>query len=578
MRILMIGATGTIGRRLLLHRLSCGDEVTVVSRNASRARRLLSALGHVGVPVVEGDTAVPGPWQAAVEGQDAIIMLGGAGIADKRWSKRRRMELRSSRVDGVYQVVRAIDRAQQRPKVFLSASAVGYYGDTGNALVDEFAPAGTDDLAALCLDWENQAIRAEGLCRVARLRFGIVLDGSGGALRKMLPIFRKGLGGRLGSGRQYMSWIAWTDVLGIVDHLLELDDAEGAYNLTAPTSVTNREFTRTLGRALKRPALFPVPGALLRLALGGLAKHLLGGQRAYPARVLESGYAFRQPILEGALASVLHGDSTADDDQGHAGPSVALSMIVVDVDGLELNAPALRGALRLLDRTGCTIVFATTAGLAGASKLLHDLDRTNTIIAADGAVVLGRGGSFIHASRPLEAGLLGDLFESLRTVAGVVQVEMELLDGTLKTWDSTQDPPERAALGTVFRLHLGGDDAARVQAEHLVRERFWKARQVAVHVAADGRLQVLHPMADRGIAVQGVAKQLGLSQKSVGAVVQSTRSTGLAEWCGFSVALPGAAATMVQLADATTRAPGIDGLVEALERWLRPTNTPAERK
>jgi uncharacterized protein (TIGR01777 family) len=577
MRILMIGATGTIGRRLLLHRLSCGDEVTLVSRNAFRARRLLSALGHVGVPVVEGDTAVPGPWQAAVEAQDAIIMLGGAGIADKRWSKRRKSELRSSRVDGVYQVVRAIDRAEHRPKVLISASAVGYYGDTGNALVDEFAPAGTDDLAGLCLDWENQAIRAEALCRVVRIRFGIVLDAAGGALRKMLPIFRKGLGGRLGSGRQYMSWIAWQDVLGIVDHLLDSEDAEGAYNLAAPTSVTNREFTRTLGRALGRPALLPVPGVALRLAVGGLAKHLLSGQRAYPARVLESGYAFRQSTLEGALATVLHGAASSDAEEDAPGPAVPLSMIVVDVDALEGSTLALRGALRLLDRTGCTVVFATSDGLAQATKLLHDLDRTNTVIASDGAVVLGRGGSSIHSSRTLGAALLEELLLAIRDVDGVVHVEMELLNGELCTWDSTQAPPDHATLDMVFRLHLGGDEASRVQADHLVRERFWKARQVAVHVAEDGRLQILHPMADRGIAVQGVARQLGLSRSAVGAVVQSTRSTGLAEWSGFSVALPGAAATMIQLADATTMNSGVDGLVEALERWLRPALTPAER-
>lgn len=577
MRILMIGATGTIGRRLLLHRLSCGDDVTLLSRNAFRARRLLSALGHVGVPVVEGDTAVPGPWQAAVEAQDAIIMLGGAGIADKRWSKRRKSELRSSRVDGVYQVVRAIDRAEHRPKVFISASAVGYYGDTGNALVDEFAPGGTDALAALCLDWENQAIRAEALCRVVRIRFGIVLDAAGGALRKMLPIFRKGLGGRLGSGRQYMSWIAWHDVLGIVDHLLDSEDAEGAYNLAAPTSVTNREFTRTLGRALGRPALLPVPGVALRLAVGELAKHLLSGQRAYPARVLESGYAFRQPTLEGALATVLHGAASSDAEEDSPGPAVPLSMIVVDVDALGGNTLALRGALRLLDRTGCTVVLATSDGLAQAAKLLHDLDRTNTVIAADGAVVLGRGGSSIHSSRTLGAPLLAELLSAIRDVDGVVHVEMELLDGELCTWDSTQAPPDHAILDMVFRLHLGGDEASRVQADHLVRERFWKARLVAVHVAEDGRLQILHPMADRGIAVQGVARQLGLSRSAVGAVVQSTRSTGLAEWSGFSVALPGAAATMIQLADATTRSSGVDGLVEALERWLRPAPTPAER-
>ena len=576
MRILMIGATGTIGRRLLLHRLSLGDTVTILSRNAMRARRLLSALGHTGVPVIEGDTSVPGPWQSAVDGQDAVIMLGGAGIADKRWTRRRRAELRTSRIDGVYQVVRAIDRAKHRPSVLLSASAVGYYGDTGSAIVDEYAPAGADELADLCVNWENQAIRAESLCRVVRLRFGVVLDASGGALRKMLPIFRKGLGGRLGSGKQYMPWIAWPDVLGIVNHLLESEDAQGAYNLTSPSPVTNREFTRTLARALGRPAVLPVPGLALRLAIGRLARHLLAGQRVFPSRVVESGYVFRHPQLEGALSKVLHGSDEEGGDSARR-PSMPIALVVIDLDALNVAAPAMRGALRLLERSGCTVVFSTQAGLDGASSLLHILDRRNMVIAADGAIVLVNGIPSAEMSRPIGRELITEIMDSLRNVPGKVEVECELFDGQRCRWSIDADLPAPATLDSIFRLHIDGDEAARVQGEHVVRELFWKTRRVAVHVDDGGRLQVLHPLADRGIAVQEIAKKLGVARMAVGAVVQGERSAGLAEWSGFSVALDGASATMTDLTDATTRAAGTEGLVEAMERWLRPIPTPTEQ-
>ena len=576
MRILMIGATGTIGRRLLLHRLSLGDSVTILSRNAMRTRRLLSALGHTGIPIVEGDTSVPGPWQEAVDGQDAVIMLGGAGIADKRWTRRRRAELRTSRIDGVYQVVRAIDRAKRRPSVFLTASAVGYYGDTGNAIVDEYAPAGSDELAELCVDWENQAIRAESLCRVVRLRFGVVLDASGGALRKMLPIFRKGLGGRLGSGRQYMPWIAWPDVVGIVNHLLASEHAKGAYNLTAPSPVTNREFTRSLGRALGRPAFLPVPGLALRLAVGGLARHLLGGQRAFPSRVIETGYVFKHPQLDGALSRVLHGLEDEDADAIDR-PSTPIELIVIDLDDMDVSAPAMRGALRLIERSGCIIVFATQAGLDGASSLLHMLDRRNMVIAADGAIVLEAGVPSGRMSRPIGRELVAEILDALRAVPGRIAVECELFDGQRCIWNADSEMPSPAVRELVFRMHIDGDEATRVQGEHLVRERFWKSRRIAVHVDEDGRLQILHPLADRGIAVQEIAKTLGVARKAVGAVVQGERSAGLAEWCGFSVALNGASATMTNLTDATTRATGTEGLVEAMEQWLRPIPTQTEQ-
>lgn len=570
MRTLIIGATGTIGRRVLLHRLSKGDSVTVMTRDAGRTRWLLAAMGHVGVPTIEGDSSTPGPWQAAVDGQDVVIVLGGAGIADKRWSKRRLKQIRTSRVDGVYQVVRAIDIAQQQPAVLIVASAVGYYGDTGRVLDDEFTPAGSDALASLCLDWENQAIRAERLCRVIRLRMGVVLDASGGALRKMLPVFRKGLGGRLGSGRQYMSWISWHDVVGIIDHLIGIDSASGAYNLASPTSVTNREFTKTLAAVLGRPAFLPVPGPVLRLVMGKLARYLLMGQRAYPARVLESGYEFRHPVLEGALAAVLNATPGEDPAIEVPGPSEPPGIIVVDIDGFTGASSGLKSAMRLLDRTGCEIILATSHGLKEAIQLLHDLDRTSTTIAADGALILGRGGTSVHASRLLGDVLLYTILAALGEINGVVEVELERQDGECASWSSSDPLPPVESLSGIYRVHIGGTEAVCAQSEHLVRERFWKQRQVACQLAEDGRLEVLDPLADRGVAIQEIARRLHVPRERVAAVVRGDRSAGLAEWSGFSVALKGASATIQGLADATTRSPGTDGIVEAMERWLRP--------
>lgn len=578
MRTLIIGATGTIGRRVLLHRLSMGDAVTVMTRNAQRTRRLLGAMGHVGVPTIEGDTSAPGPWQAAVDGQDVVIVLGGAGIADKRWSKRRMKEIRTSRIDGVYQVVRAIDNASQPPSVLVVASAVGYYGDTGRVLVDEFTPAGGDELAGLCMDWENQAIRAERLCRVIRLRLGVVLDASGGALRKMLPVFKRGLGGRLGSGRQYMSWIAWHDVVGIIDHLLKIDSASGAYNLASPTSVTNSEFTRTLANVLGRRAFLPVPGPALRLAVGKLARFLLMGQRAYPARVLEAGYEFKYPVLEGALQAVLNSTTGDEPSTEDAGPSESPGIIVVDLDGFDGPSSDLGSALRLLDRTGCDLILATSRGVKDTVQLLHDLDRSSTTIAADGALILGRGGTSVHSSRPLGDMLLFTILSALGELNELIEVEFERQDGMHSSWNSSQPPPPVESLSGIHRIHVGGNEAACARAEHLIRERFWKQRQVACQLEEDGRLAVLDPLADRGIAIQEIARRLHVPRERVAAVVNADRSAGLAEWCGFSVALKGASATIQGLADATTRSPGTDGIVEAMERWLRPRPTAPEKK
>lgn len=574
MRILIIGAMGTIGRRILLQRLAMGDEVTVMSRDRRRTRRLLVALGHTGIPIVEGDPAIPGPWQDAVDGQDAVLMVAGAGIADRRWSRRYLRQVHQSRIDGTYQVVRAIDRAEKRPEVFMTASATGYYGDRGRVLTDEFAPAGDDALARLCVDWENQAIRAEPLCRVIRMRFGMVLDASGGALAKMLPIFRKGLGGRLGSGRQYISWVAWQDVVEIVNHLLESDDAAGAYNIVSPNAVTNLEFTKALAAVLHRPAFMAMPSPMLRVALGGIASVLLTGQRAWPSRLMDSGYEFRFPVLESALASVLNLQQaerrTSPLKIREVLPPAAPRIIVVDIDAFRPDDPGTRAALRRLGASGAQLVLATRRGIDEIRWFMHDSELDCPVIVSDGAAVIGRGGEHVVASRTITVELLHEILVAARGIGEPLVVELETIDGARHRLNLDGRSMVEHVDGTpVFRIRVAGEEAPRVQFEALVRERFWKQRRVAIHISEEGVLEILHPHADRGIAVQEVARRLGTGREGVLAIVQSDRSAGLADWSGFSVALSDASVTIQGLADATTASGGVDGLIEAHEQWVR---------
>lgn len=245
---------------------------------------------------------------AALEGAEAVVHLAGAGIGDRRWTEEHRREVLRSRVEGTRTLVTALTRLSAPPAVLLSGSAVGYYGDTGDREVDESAPSGEGFLAEVVRAWEAEAgpAAAAGI-RTATLRTGLVLSGEGGMLRRVLPVFKLGLGAPLGSGRQYWSWISVDDWVRAVRHAMGDRAVEGPVNLTAPEPVTNAAFTSALARAVHRPAMpLPVPAHVLRAALGGFAQEgVLTGQRVLPRRLLDSGYAFRHIHLNEALSAVL---------------------------------------------------------------------------------------------------------------------------------------------------------------------------------------------------------------------------------------------------------------------------------
>jgi len=306
-RLCVTGATGVIGQRLLgaLRDAGVTDEVTVLSRDPLRAS---SKLGAIGAPPAQAFAWEPrgelAPAQA-LAGRDAVVHLAGERI-DQRWSAKAKRAIWESRVLGTRNLIAALAGVEPRPHTLLSASAVGYYGSHGEEPLDEEAPAGGGFLAQACVAWEQEAQRASSLgMRVVAIRTGVVLDRAGGALKSMLPPFRLGLGGPVAGGRQYMSWIHHADLTGIM--LAALTDARwsGAVNATAPEPVSNRAFSRALGRALRRPALMPVPAIVLRAAYGEMSSVLTSGARVMPAKALVLGYRFSHPQLEEALRAAL---------------------------------------------------------------------------------------------------------------------------------------------------------------------------------------------------------------------------------------------------------------------------------
>lgn len=304
MRVLVTGATGTIGAALCRALSERGDTVIALSRDPDRARRALGATAAQTLgwrrPTVEQ------PPPEALAGADAVVNLLGAPIS-QRWSAQAKREIYDSRVLGTRQLVRALRALPdaQRPRTLISQSASGFYGPRGSEPVDETAPPGADWLAQVVVAWESEALAGGDLMRVAVTRTGVVLSPRGGALARMLPFFRLGLGGPVAGGRQYLSWIHLDDVTGALLHCLDAPRAEGAINLTAPHPVTNAEFARALGRALHRPALLPVPAFALRALYGEMAMIVTTGQAVRPARLQLLGYSFRWPEIGPALASVL---------------------------------------------------------------------------------------------------------------------------------------------------------------------------------------------------------------------------------------------------------------------------------
>ena len=303
MRIVVTGATGLIGRALVSAARARGDTVVALSRDQRRAEETLG--GDVEVHAWPDPAAGPPP-EAALAGADAVVNLMGEEIA-QRWSAEAKRRISDSRVLGTRSLVAGLRALpdEQRPGVLVSQSAVGFYGPTGDELVDEHAPAGSDFLARLVVDWEREALSAEEIMRVAVTRTGVVLAPVGGALAKMLPFFRLGLGGPVAGGRQYVPWIHVDDVVGGLLYCVEHREAEGPVNLTAPTPVTNAELSRALGRVLRRPALLPVPAFGVRLLYGEMSEVVTTGQRAIPAKLQQLGYTFQYDEVGRALADVM---------------------------------------------------------------------------------------------------------------------------------------------------------------------------------------------------------------------------------------------------------------------------------
>jgi uncharacterized protein (TIGR01777 family) len=298
-RLLITGGSGFIGSRLVPVLSGQGYAVTVLTRYPERTAQQFN---HAVSTISRLDSL------EATATFDVVINLAGQGIADKRWSRVVKEQLRESRLTITKNLINYLQSIENKPELLISGSAIGYYGGQGEDPVDEKTSCGSGFSSKLCVDWEREAQRAEALgVRTCYLRTGIVLGKNGGALSKMLPAFRLGLGGRMGTGRQWMSWVHIDDLIGMILCLIHNKTIQGAVNGTAPNPVTNKTFSSTLARALKRPAFIPMPAFVLKLMLGEMAQELLlSGQRVMPKKMLDAGYDFQYTELESALREVMH--------------------------------------------------------------------------------------------------------------------------------------------------------------------------------------------------------------------------------------------------------------------------------
>jgi hypothetical protein len=296
--IVIAGGTGFLGRPLAN---ALGPDLVILTRQAERPTTTPQTRLLRWTP-----DGTAGPWASAINGADAVINLAGEPIAGARWTEAQKRRILDSRVLATRSLVEAIAHAASPPPVFVSGSAVGYYGPLGDEIVGEERAAGTDFLAGVCVQWEAEAMRAaSSRTRVVCIRTGLVLERDGGALPKMLPPFWFGAGGRVGSGRQYWPWIHRQDWIDLVRFAIRTEEVVGPLNVTAPDPVTNADFARTLGRTIGRPSLMPTPGFALKLLLGEMAEALLlSGQRAVPARAERLGYRFAFTDLAGALRAI----------------------------------------------------------------------------------------------------------------------------------------------------------------------------------------------------------------------------------------------------------------------------------
>uniref|UniRef100_A0A7C4RHM2 TIGR01777 family protein n=1 Tax=Desulfatirhabdium butyrativorans TaxID=340467 RepID=A0A7C4RHM2_9BACT len=302
MHVVVCGGTGFVGKALVPLLIGQGHHVVSIGRRAGDAQSR-----HERLTLLSADTTTEGPWQETIRKADVVVNLAGTSIFT-RWTDRAKQSMVNSRI----QTTRAIANAIEKPDtVLINTSAVGYYGDRGDDVLDESASAGTDFLAELAVKWEEEAFRASSKGnRVVAARFGVVLGKDGGALEQMLTPFRFFVGGPLGNGRQWFSWIHMQDLIRAVLFCIETDTIQGPVNFVSPQPCTNRELVRTIGRILNRPSWMPAPAFALRLILGEFASVLLASQRAMPKRLLENGFLHHFPTIASALENLLHARST----------------------------------------------------------------------------------------------------------------------------------------------------------------------------------------------------------------------------------------------------------------------------
>ena len=626
MRVFVTGATGQIGRRLVLDRLQRGDEVVLLSRRADEAERLFAARVNPSVTVVSGNPATPGPWQKAIDSCDAIVHLAGAGVADRRWTPAYKKLIATSRIDSTHQVVNAIESAAKRPAILISGSAIGYYGDTGDRDVDETSPPSSDFFGELCVRWEQQALRARDLGpRVVLLRSGVVLDSRGGMLAKMRPIFRCFLGGPLGTGRQCVSWIHWRDHIGLIDLALRNAAISGPLNATSPEPVTNRRMSRAIGRALHRPSMIPVPRLALRIVAGEIADVISASQRVIPAKALAHRYRFLYTDVDAAVESLIgsgQDEELPDQAESNIGssqaqlaidpsfaaasgatggvqppptraqrltaPAAQVKLLAIDVDGVLLRSDqtlsqGVIDACRAAERGGCAVVLATARSPATMQSIVQTLGITAPTINYHGALIWNPIQHLPQFHEPLDEPTTREIITIARSVVPEARIAIESLDhwytdrieteigdGVQQQIEPDQVGPLESFLGRpVSRLSLM--TAAGVSLEPLMdalREQFWKARRVALFQTSPRLVQVTHPRVDKGVALQRIAKRLNIQRERVMAIGDAPNDCGMLEWAGFAVAVENAWPAVKQLADVVVPSNDDHGVARAIQRFV----------
>lgn len=634
MRIFITGATGLIGRRLVVDRLERGDRVTVLSRDADKAGRIFAADVNPNIEVVGGDPRMPGDWQGSVDGCDAVVHLAGAGIAVHRWSASYKRELVNSRVDSTGQVVQAIEAASRRPSVLVNASATGYYGETGAEPTDESAyppPKGVDFLADLCVCWEAQARRAIGSgTRVVLLRTGMVLDDRGGALAALMKPFRLFLGGWLGTGRQFVSWVHSRDMIGLIDLALRNERIDQALNCVSPNPVTNKVLMSALGKAVDRPSWLPVPKLAVRMAVGAFADFLFMSQRIVPTAALDAGYHFFFPFVDEAVGSLIgeldrqkginemrldHGFESNHADGASAAvsfdsammndlvgsrpealaqhrvkrerPAAPIRLLAVDVDGTLLRSDGRLGqsvidACRRATRKACVIVPATARPPRAMRSLLQTLDLSGPMINYNGALIWDSPARTWLHHEALDPDLVRSIIAEARHILPDVVVSVEILD---KWYTDRVDPGLPTETSRVFepdfigsldsfldqpitKLMLLAERAAIGPVQEMVRESYWSKKKIAVFITDPHIIQIAHPLVDKGIALQRVARRLGVERDEVMVIGDGPNDAGMIEWGGFSVAVENACDTVRKLADQIVPSNDNHGVARAIQRYI----------